>query len=99
MLGDIFNLRGFYIWHLIMAIIMCSVWVILFSLTLVAFFKGKIFYAKDEDVLKDLVTAKLIDDDKEVYAGMPYLIYSERVQMLMLFLRDFEWAFKLGKEW
>ena len=66
MLGDIFNLRGFYIWHLIMAIIMCSVWVILFSLTLVAFFKGKIFYAKDEDVLKDLVTAKLIDDDKEV---------------------------------
>ncbi|THH28722.1 hypothetical protein EUX98_g5462 [Antrodiella citrinella] len=63
-LGDIFNLKGFFIWHLVMTIIMCTVWVVLFSLTLLAFWKGKIFYARDEDVLKDLGNATLVDDDE-----------------------------------
>ncbi|KAH8093113.1 voltage-dependent anion channel-domain-containing protein [Cristinia sonorae] len=63
-LGDIFNLKGFFIWHLVMAIIMCALWVILFSLTILAFFKGKIFYAKDEDVLKDIVDVKVVDEEK-----------------------------------
>lgn len=64
-LGDIFDLKGFYIWHLVMTIIMCILWVVLFSLTLVAFFKGEIFYAKDEDMLKDIVTVRLEDAEKE----------------------------------
>ena len=45
-----------------MAIIMCSVWTILFFLTILAFWKGKIFYAKDEDVMQDMVNAVLIDE-------------------------------------
>lgn len=37
-----------------MTLIMCVLWVVLFSLTLVAFFKGEIFMAKDTEVLEDL---------------------------------------------
>ncbi|KAK7677832.1 hypothetical protein QCA50_019144 [Cerrena zonata] len=54
-LGDIFNLNGFFVWHTIMAVLMCTVWVVLILLTILAFWKGKIFYAKDEDVIKDTV--------------------------------------------
>lgn len=54
-LGDIFNLEGFFVWHLIMAVAMCTVWIILFTLTALAFWKGKIFLAKDEEVLQDSV--------------------------------------------
>lgn len=36
-----------------MAVMMVIVWVVLFLLTMLAFWKGKIFMAKDEDVLKD----------------------------------------------
>jgi hypothetical protein len=32
---------------------MCTVWVVLFGLTAVAFWKGKIFLAAEEDVLRD----------------------------------------------
>lgn len=53
-LGDIFDLEGFFVWHLIMAIAMCTVWIVLFTLTAVAFWKGKIFLAKDEDVVQDM---------------------------------------------
>ncbi|CAL1697483.1 unnamed protein product [Somion occarium] len=52
-LGDIFELQGFFVWHLIMTIIMCTLWLVLFALTMLAFWKGKIFMAKDEDVIKD----------------------------------------------
>jgi hypothetical protein len=41
-----------------MVVIMCIVWVILFSLTVLAFWKGKIFLAKDEDVIKDILEEK-----------------------------------------
>ena len=53
MLGDTFELQGFFTWHLIMTILMCAVWLVLFVLTLLAFFKGKIFLAKPEEVLDD----------------------------------------------
>ena len=43
---------------MIMVIIMCIVWLVLFSLTAVAFWKGKIFMAKDEDVINDMLTEK-----------------------------------------
>lgn len=36
-----------------MAILMCTVWVALFGLTAVAFWKGKIFLAAEADVLRD----------------------------------------------
>ncbi|THG96018.1 hypothetical protein EW026_g5735 [Hermanssonia centrifuga] len=65
-LGDIFDLQGFFVWHLIMSILMCTVWVVLFALTAVAFWKGKIFLAKDEDVLKDSVKQKELNE-KESY--------------------------------
>ncbi|TFK83850.1 hypothetical protein K466DRAFT_244364 [Polyporus arcularius HHB13444] len=58
-LGDTFELEGFFTWHLIMTIIMCTVWVVLFVLTVVAFFKGKIFLAKPEEVIQDSVDRKI----------------------------------------
>ncbi|CDO75158.1 hypothetical protein BN946_scf184590.g15 [Trametes cinnabarina] len=59
-LGDVFKLNGFYVWHLIMTILMCTVWLVLFVLTVYAFFKGKIFLAKSEDVIQDTVERKLV---------------------------------------
>lgn len=47
---------------MVMAVLMCTVWVVLFSLTVLAFWKGKIFYARDEDVLKDILSD---DPEKE----------------------------------
>lgn len=51
--GDIFDLTGFYILHLIMAIVMCVTWTVLFVLTVMAFYKGYIFKSMSEDVIKD----------------------------------------------
>lgn len=59
MLGDIFKLKGFFIWHLIMAITMTTVWAVLFVLTVVAFCKGKIFLAKSEEVIQDSLERKM----------------------------------------
>lgn len=56
--GDIFQLRGFYIWNFVMVLLMCATWVILFCLTVIAFWRGKIFMASSEDVLKDIRAAK-----------------------------------------
>ena len=67
LLGDIFNLRGFFVWHLLMAIIMCTVWVILFTLTALAFWQGKIFMAKDEDVIQDTIKAKDRTEDGDAF--------------------------------
>ncbi|KAI0790246.1 voltage-dependent anion channel [Irpex lacteus] len=58
LLGDTFEIEGFFVWHTIMAILMCIVWLILFTLTVIAFWKGKIFLAKDEDVLQDMGVEK-----------------------------------------
>ena len=59
-LGDIFGLRGFFTWHLVMTILMCAVWLILFCLTVWAFAKGKIFMAKPEDVIHDSLERKAL---------------------------------------
>ena len=53
-----FNLKGFFTWHLVMTILMVCVWLILFVLTVWAFIKGKIFLAKPEEVIQDTVGAK-----------------------------------------
>ncbi|KAI0697770.1 voltage-dependent anion channel [Cytidiella melzeri] len=55
LLGDIFEVKGLFIWHTVMAVLMCLVWLVLFTLTALAFWKGKIFMAKDEDVIKDIL--------------------------------------------
>ncbi|KAI0093302.1 voltage-dependent anion channel-domain-containing protein [Irpex rosettiformis] len=56
-IGDTFNIQGFYIWSLVMTIIMCATWIVLFVLTAVAFWEGKIFNSKPEDVIRDMYYA------------------------------------------
>jgi len=52
-LGDTLQIPGFFVLHAIMAVLMCMVWTVLFGLTVVAFWKGKIFLAEEADVLRD----------------------------------------------
>ena len=52
-LGDALQIPGFFALHAIMAVAMCMVWIVLFSLTVLAFYKGKIFLAAEADVLRD----------------------------------------------
>jgi len=51
--GDLFQIQGFYVMHLTMVVLMCITWVVLFILTMIAFYKGAIFRSKEEDVWKD----------------------------------------------
>lgn len=57
-LGDIFGIRGFLVWHSVMTFLVCVVWGILFGLTILAFVRGKIFMAKDADVWKDTMSGE-----------------------------------------
>ncbi|ETW79319.1 C4-dicarboxylate transporter [Heterobasidion irregulare TC 32-1] len=59
-LGDTLNIEGFYAVHLVMAVIMCTVWLVLFVLTIMAFWKGKIFLAKSEEVIQDEIEKKVM---------------------------------------
>jgi hypothetical protein len=52
-LGDALQIDAFFALHAVMAVIMCMVWAVLFSLTVFAFYKGKIFFAAEADVLRD----------------------------------------------
>ncbi|KAI0316182.1 voltage-dependent anion channel-domain-containing protein [Amylostereum chailletii] len=52
-LGNTLNIPGFFEVHLILVIVMVAVWLVLIVLTATAFWRGLIFYAKDEDVLND----------------------------------------------
>jgi len=52
-LGDIFNIQGFYILHIIMTIWMIVIWGVLFVLTIFAFATGQIFKSGHEEVIKD----------------------------------------------
>ncbi len=52
-LADIFHLNFFNIWSIIMTIMMCITWLILFGLTALAFYRGKIFISSPEDILKE----------------------------------------------
>ena len=51
--GDTFNLRGFHIWHSVMAALMVFTWVVLFVFTVIAFAKGKILIADGAAVMRD----------------------------------------------
>ncbi|CAE6426634.1 unnamed protein product [Rhizoctonia solani] len=57
-LRNIFNIPGFDEWHLVMTVIVCMTWLVLFSLTLVAFWKGEIFMSRDEDIYADIPISK-----------------------------------------
>lgn len=60
--ADIFNIEGFKIWHLVMTVIMCTTWVVLFALTAVAFWKRKIFISPPEAILRDQLGVKTVSD-------------------------------------
>ncbi|KIY68463.1 hypothetical protein CYLTODRAFT_481698 [Cylindrobasidium torrendii FP15055 ss-10] len=68
-LGDIFDLKGFYIVHLIMTIIMVTVWFGLFCLTALAFWRGLIFRSKPEEVIQDTYPLPPGDEEKGVAAA------------------------------
>jgi hypothetical protein len=53
-IGEIFDIQGFHVWNLVMTVIMCATWVVLFILTVIAFWEGKIFNSTPEDVLRDM---------------------------------------------
>ncbi|KAF8895246.1 voltage-dependent anion channel [Infundibulicybe gibba] len=61
-LGETFDLEGFFIIHMILATLMCITWAVLFVLTIVAFWRGLIFISKEEDVLKDSIFPTLEKD-------------------------------------
>ena len=54
-LGDIFDVRAFIIIHIVFCCILGLIWIIIFTLTLAAFFKGFILNSEAEDVLKDSI--------------------------------------------
>lgn len=66
-LADIFHLPGFNTLHIIMAILMCITWAVLFILTIVAFAQGHIFQSMPEDVVKDSV--RMSQEMEEVQRG------------------------------
>ena len=71
-LADIFDLPGFIVWHDIMAVFICLTWAVLFFLTLMAFWRGKIFFADPDDVLKDILASKMqkvVDDEERTLDG------------------------------
>ena len=74
-LADIFDLPGFIVWHTTMVVFICITWTVLFFLTLMAFWRGKILFAKPEDVLQDVPASKLqsftsgADDEEKTLDG------------------------------
>ncbi|TCD62929.1 hypothetical protein EIP91_006227 [Steccherinum ochraceum] len=59
--GDIFDLPFFTICSFIMSVFMCIAWLILFGLTVLALWKGKIFTATHEEALRDARGSKRPD--------------------------------------
>lgn len=47
-LGDIFQIQGFFTFHLVMTIVMCITWLLLFTFTVIAFFQGRILKSGEE---------------------------------------------------
>ncbi|KAF8674673.1 Voltage-dependent anion channel [Rhizoctonia solani] len=57
-LGKIFGISGFDEWHLVMTVLVCATWIVLFSFTVVAFWKGEIFMSRNEDIHADISFTK-----------------------------------------
>ena len=64
-LGDIFSISGFHTWNLVMTVLMVSTWVILFILTALAFWEGKIFISSSEAVIQDSYTIHASEKQRE----------------------------------
>lgn len=49
-----------------MVVLICITWIVLFFLTMMAFWRGKILMAKPEDVVIDSLSAKELEELEEV---------------------------------
>ncbi|KAH8810336.1 voltage-dependent anion channel-domain-containing protein [Flagelloscypha sp. PMI_526] len=79
-MGDIFNIQGFYTVHLIMTVLISLTWITLMILTGVAFSKGLIFFAKEEDVIVDSVDKETLEalKEKDTFSGRTHVIDLEK---------------------
>lgn len=57
-LSQIFGVSGFKQWHLAMTTLICLAWIVLFSFTVLAFYKGEIFLSGNEEIYADLSVGK-----------------------------------------
>ncbi|KAF5372070.1 hypothetical protein D9758_004989 [Tetrapyrgos nigripes] len=71
-LGGVLNIRGFRTVHLIMTVLIFITWFILIVLTAMAFWKGLIFFSKEEDVLKDTYAVKESDSDEKNWKKLSF---------------------------
>lgn len=53
-----------------MTVAMCLTWGVLFVLTLVAFWKGRIFISAPKDVLRDMVGKEIDNEDEDEKMGV-----------------------------
>ncbi|KAF9042661.1 hypothetical protein BDZ89DRAFT_272968 [Hymenopellis radicata] len=58
LLSDLFQIRFLNVVHTTMVVFICITWIVLFSLTVLAFCRGLIFNATPEDVLQEASTQK-----------------------------------------
>ncbi|KAK7025554.1 hypothetical protein VNI00_015907 [Paramarasmius palmivorus] len=64
-LADVLDIPGFLTIHAIFTTLMCITWAILFFLTILAFWKGLIFFSKEEDVIKDTLAIPEAEGEAE----------------------------------
>ncbi|THU98330.1 hypothetical protein K435DRAFT_661189 [Dendrothele bispora CBS 962.96] len=57
-LGDLLNVRGLKLIHIVLTIAMAITWCTLIVLTALAFWKGLIFLSREEDVLQDKILSR-----------------------------------------
>lgn len=62
-LSKIFGIKGFEEWHLVMTALVCVTWLVLFSFTVLAFWKGEIFMSRDQDIYADVPISKQKPED------------------------------------
>ncbi|KAG7088867.1 hypothetical protein E1B28_012820 [Marasmius oreades] len=53
-LGKELGVRGLVVVHVVFTVLICVTWVVLVGFTALAFWKGLIFYSREEDVIRDL---------------------------------------------
>ncbi|KAK0452756.1 voltage-dependent anion channel [Desarmillaria tabescens] len=63
-LGDIFQIQGFFTFHLVMTVFMCITWLFLFTLTVIAFCKGRIFKSGKEDFMRDIQAQEEVAEER-----------------------------------
>ena len=53
-------MSGFHTANLVMTVAMCATWFVLFVLTALAFWEGKIFRSAPEDVVRDTLRIRVV---------------------------------------